>query len=240
MKTMFLSATALALILSLPAAAAEDDHHGHQGGGHAGGGHTTVTPPPGGGAAHAAPDTALRDHPGHGDVDHGHGGGGTGGTAHDTHTDNTTNIIINNGGATHDSHTHAGRGHNSAFDTPRAGGNTGSIIFGIGGHGYRNTTSFGHSRHNSAFDRFRKAVHASHRYHDGTYNQPSGWYAHTWNYGDFLPALFFADRYQIDDYADFDLSDPPDGTVWVRYGNDALLVDDETGEIIQVVYGIFY
>ncbi len=159
---------------------------------------------------------------------------------------NTANPLTGGGTTTNNTRTHAGRGHNSAFDATTAGGtgrahnNSTNAIFGTGGHGYRNTSSFGHSRHNSAFDSLRRAVHASQRYHDGTYRRPSGWYEHTWNYGDFLPALFFADRYQIDDYDSFDLPDPPDGTVWVRYGDDALLVDDETGEIIQVVYGIFY
>ena len=36
------------------------------------------------------------------------------------------------------------------------------------------------------------------------------------------------------------LDPPPPGTVWVRYGNDALLIDRYSGEVIQVVYGIFY
>jgi Ni/Co efflux regulator RcnB len=30
------------------------------------------------------------------------------------------------------------------------------------------------------------------------------------------------------------------GYEWVRYGNDALLVDVDTGEIIRVEYDIFY
>jgi Ni/Co efflux regulator RcnB len=30
------------------------------------------------------------------------------------------------------------------------------------------------------------------------------------------------------------------GTVWVRYGDDALLIDQYTGEVIQVAYGIFW
>ena len=34
--------------------------------------------------------------------------------------------------------------------------------------------------------------------------------------------------------------DPPYGYVWVRYGDDALLVDVDTGEILRVVYGVFY
>jgi hypothetical protein len=33
---------------------------------------------------------------------------------------------------------------------------------------------------------------------------------------------------------------PPPGTVWVRYGSDAVLIDRDTGEVIRVVYNIFY
>ena len=33
---------------------------------------------------------------------------------------------------------------------------------------------------------------------------------------------------------------PPPGTVWVRYGRDALLIDRYTGEVIQVEYSVFY
>ena len=58
--------------------------------------------------------------------------------------------------------------------------------------------------------------------------------------GAFLPSLFYTHNYWIDDYVDFDLDDPPPGTVWVRYGSDALLIDEYTGEVIQVVFGIFY
>ena len=72
------------------------------------------------------------------------------------------------------------------------------------------------------------------------YHRPSGWYYRRWSYGDFLPALFFTQDNWIDSYDQFGLSDPPEGTTWVRYGDDALLVDVDTGEIIQVVYGVFY
>ncbi|HEX4302935.1 MAG TPA: RcnB family protein [Rhizomicrobium sp.] len=209
MKTMFLSATALALVLSLPALAA-DDHHGH-GGGHAGGGgHTAVTPPPGGGAMHAAPDTGHHDHPGHGDVDHPHGGntntnnGANNGAALFTGGAGSHHDRGGNGGAPNNTRTHAGRGHNSAFDA------------------------------------LRRAFNAPRHYHHGTYHRPNGYYAHRWTFGETLPALFFSRSYWIDDYSDFDLSDPPPGTTWVRYGNDALLIDEDSGEVIQVVYGIFY
>ena len=33
---------------------------------------------------------------------------------------------------------------------------------------------------------------------------------------------------------------PPYGAVWVRVDHDALLIDEDTGEIITVAYDVFY
>jgi Ni/Co efflux regulator RcnB len=52
--------------------------------------------------------------------------------------------------------------------------------------------------------------------------------------------FFFTRNYWILDWGAFDLDDPPPGTVWVRVGDDALLIDEYTGEIIIVEYGIFF
>ena len=78
------------------------------------------------------------------------------------------------------------------------------------------------------------------RYHYRPYVQPYGWYAQRWEYGQILPALFWGRDYWLTDYAGFGLIDPPYGYVWVRYGNDALLVDVESGQILSVEYGVFY
>jgi Ni/Co efflux regulator RcnB len=89
--------------------------------------------------------------------------------------------------------------------------------------------------------RYHRSWHASRRYHwNGSYVRPAGFYYRSWTLGAFLPAIFFAQQYWIPDYAVFALDPPPPGTVWVRYGDDALLVDRYSGEVIQVVYGIFY
>jgi Ni/Co efflux regulator RcnB len=89
--------------------------------------------------------------------------------------------------------------------------------------------------------RYHRSWYAGRRYRwNGSYVRPAGWYYRRWTLGAFLPAIFFVQQYWIPDYAVFALDPPPPGTVWVRYGDDALLVDRYTGEIIQVVYGIFY
>jgi Ni/Co efflux regulator RcnB len=235
MKTTLLSATALALILSVPAFAAPHDH---------GDAHDQGTP------AAATPDTG------------GHGGGGhTGGGGHadhGSHTPAAAPIVApaggGMGGGTHHGHTNGGTPGGTPAMAPTGGGmmggthrghtnggsNTGGAVNNpFNGRGGATRTHAGRG-HNSAFDAFRRAFNAPRHYHHGTYHRPSGYYAHRWTLGEFLPALFFAQNYWIDDYSDFDLGNPPDGTHWVRYGNDALLIDEDSGEVIQVVYGIFY
>jgi Ni/Co efflux regulator RcnB len=223
MKITLLSATALALILSVPAFAAPHDHSGDHGD-HASAppAHTDPTPPPGGGALHGAPHDAHSDHPGHGDVGRSHGGRTPPGN-----TNNTPNAaaILNGGGMMGTHHDRGGHGNNTAGPVnPDANSRT---------HAGRG--------HNSAFDALRRAFNAPHHYrYRGAYNRPNGYYAHRWTFGEFLPALFFGSSYWINDYGYYDLAEPPAGTVWVRYGDDALLIDRYSGEVIQVEYGIFY
>lgn len=55
-----------------------------------------------------------------------------------------------------------------------------------------------------------------------------------------LPVFFWTRDYWIDSYWQFGLMNPPYGYVWVRYGDDAFLVNVQTGLILRVVYGVFY
>jgi len=87
---------------------------------------------------------------------------------------------------------------------------------------------------------YRRNFTAPHRYHFGAYRRPSGWYAHRWVYGERLPHAWFARDYWIGNYVTFGLIAPPDGYEWIRVGDDALLVDVDTGEVLQVEYGVFY
>jgi len=78
------------------------------------------------------------------------------------------------------------------------------------------------------------------RYRGGAYRQPPGFYYRRWTYGELLPSLFWGSSYWINDFSYYALMPPPPGTVWVRYGSDALLIDRYTGEVIQVEYSVFY
>jgi Ni/Co efflux regulator RcnB len=81
---------------------------------------------------------------------------------------------------------------------------------------------------------------SEHRYHWQHYVQPRGWYYQRWVYGQTLPMAFWGREYWLDGYASFGLIDPPYGYVWVRYGNDAMLLAVESGLILSVQYGVFF
>ena len=87
---------------------------------------------------------------------------------------------------------------------------------------------------------YHKNVTAERQYHFGNYNAPQGYTYHRYGYGDRLPQGYFAQNFWIANFLNFGLIAPPDGYVWVRYGPDAVLVDEDSGEIVQVVYGQFY
>ena len=97
-----------------------------------------------------------------------------------------------------------------------------------------------HRLSHEQFKHWRRNVYAHHRFHWHVYHHPRGWYPHHWVFGEFLPHAWWVRDYWIDDWSAFDLAAPPFGYVWVRVGDDALLIDTDTGEILRVVYGVFY
>jgi Ni/Co efflux regulator RcnB len=80
---------------------------------------------------------------------------------------------------------------------------------------------------------------AARSYRIGPYRRPAGWVSHRWAFGQILPRVYFASSYLIADYWLFALEVPPPGYEWVRDDTDALLVNTDTGEILQVEYGVF-
>jgi len=97
-----------------------------------------------------------------------------------------------------------------------------------GGHNYSN------------FRYYHQTMRADRRFRGPAYNRPPGWYYQRWSFGQILPSLFWGQQYWLTDFDAYDLPPPPPGAVWVRYGNDALLIDRYSGEIITVQYDVFY
>jgi hypothetical protein len=86
-------------------------------------------------------------------------------------------------------------------------------------HGYRD-------RHRSIF-------------HIGIYYDPFGYSYRPFNIGYRLQPYYYGQQYWIDP-AMYSLPYPPPGTEWVRYWNDALLVDLYSGEVVDVIHGFFW
>jgi len=139
-----------------------------------------------------------------------HGGNGNTRTVHTTHVN-----LIRGGHESSRTFTHVTTTHNF--------------------HGHASTRNTARN-----FRSFRRNFTAPRRFHYGSYNRPHGWYAHRWVYGERLPRGWYGRDYWIGDYLTFGLIGPPDGYQWVRDGDDALLVDIDTGEVLQVEYGVFY
>ena len=66
-----------------------------------------------------------------------------------------------------------------------------------------------------------------------------GWDTDRVALGDRLPAPYRARDYWIEDFKAFGLKAPEQGQAWVRYGDDALLVDIVSGEVRQLACGLF-
>src|SRR5262249_51130462 len=111
-----------------------------------------------------------------------------------------------------------------------------------GPHGYQRITEpHGWNSRPATVDRdaYRHNFQAARSFRIGPYHRPSGWVTHHWVFGQILPRAYWASQYVLADYWLFALEVPPAGYEWVRDDSDALLVSTETGEILQVEYGVF-
>ena len=88
-------------------------------------------------------------------------------------------------------------------------------------------------------NRWRQYYEAQRRFRISAYIFPSGWFSHSWRYGEYLPYGWYSARYYLDWWS-YGLPMPPVGTEWVRVGRDALLVDIWTGEVLSVYHLLFW
>ena len=73
----------------------------------------------------------------------------------------------------------------------------------------------------------------------GIYYDPFGYNYRPYGIGYQLAPAYFGQQYWIDP-AMYDLPFPPPGTQWVRYWNDALLVDMYSGQVVDVINNFFW
>ncbi|MGZ2412539.1 Ni/Co efflux regulator RcnB [Sphingomonas sp. F9_3S_D5_B_2] len=78
------------------------------------------------------------------------------------------------------------------------------------------------------------------RFHVGVYFDPFGWNYQRFSVGWRLQPGYYSNRYWINDPWMYRLPYAPPGTQWVRYWNDALLVDLYSGEVVDVINNFFW
>jgi Ni/Co efflux regulator RcnB len=77
------------------------------------------------------------------------------------------------------------------------------------------------------------------RFHLGLYIDPFGWGYQPYSIGYDLQPNYYQQNYWIDP-AMYGLPYPPPGAQWVRYWNDAVLVDMYSGQVIDSIQGFFW
>lgn len=87
---------------------------------------------------------------------------------------------------------------------------------------------------------YRRNFNSPRRYNIAAYQWRNGSSYRRYGYGQHLPRYYFARSFWLVNFISYGLFAPPPGYVWVRYGPDALLIDEYTGEIVQVRYNMFY
>lgn len=95
-------------------------------------------------------------------------------------------------------------------------------------------------RANANLKHFHQTFRAPHRYRIGAWRAPRGFSYRRFGIGERIPDLLLVSTYFLTDYALYGLESPDEGYIWVRDGSDAVLVDQETGEVVEVEYDVFY
>ena len=83
--------------------------------------------------------------------------------------------------------------------------------------------------------RHHRSIYHLHSYHD-----PFGWAYQVFSIGWRLWPAYYGSSYWINDPWMYRLPPPPPGMRWIRYYNDALLVDMWSGEVVDVIHNFFW
>jgi Ni/Co efflux regulator RcnB len=231
MKSILLSGTAALLLVAASGAYAQPDQHDHPGASdnHAGGDQHT-------GADQHNNTTAGN----HGAMTGDHGamsGPGAANKATTTHT-TTHRTRSRRHTTTHTTSTTTnGNDHNNSNNNDHNNDNDHNNN---NNNDHNNNDHANNSHPHGQLDvHLRVSVNAAHHFRGPTWHAPAGYTYRRYNVGQRLEPAFYARDYWLTDYAAYDLIAPPDGYTWVRFGPDAILIDEDTGDVVRVVYGVF-
>jgi hypothetical protein len=94
-------------------------------------------------------------------------------------------------------------------------------------------------RHNSRYDWRNYRNHHRSLFHLGIYFDPFGWNYSPFQIGWRMWPSYYSNRFWFDPSM-YGLPYAPPGTQWVRYYNDAILVDTWSGQVVDVLYDFFW
>jgi Ni/Co efflux regulator RcnB len=94
-------------------------------------------------------------------------------------------------------------------------------------------------RHDRRYDWRDYRNHHRSTFHLGIYLDPFGYGYQPFGIGYQLMPAYYGQRFWIDPGM-YGLPFPPPGAQWVRYWNDAVLVDMYTGQVIDVINNFFW
>ena len=97
-----------------------------------------------------------------------------------------------------------------------------------------------HWRNDHRYDWRNHRRHHHSLFHLGIYYDPFGWNSRPYQIGWRLWPSYYSSRYWINDPWEYRLPYAPPGYRWVRYWDDAVLVDTWTGQVVDVIYNFFW
>jgi Ni/Co efflux regulator RcnB len=90
------------------------------------------------------------------------------------------------------------------------------------------------------YAQYRRTITTTKHYEDGAFIGPAGYIYSRYKLGATMPAeLLSDDSLVLTGYTSYDLKAPPSGLTWIRVGDDAMLVDRKTGEVVETDYDLF-
>ncbi|MEO6224429.1 MAG: RcnB family protein [Sphingomicrobium sp.] len=95
-------------------------------------------------------------------------------------------------------------------------------------------------RNNSRYDWRDYRNRNRSRFHLGFYYDPFGWGYQRYSIGWRMWPSYFSSNFWIDDPWQYRLPYAPPGTRWVRYYDDAMLIDTWSGQVVDVLYNFFW
>jgi Ni/Co efflux regulator RcnB len=101
------------------------------------------------------------------------------------------------------------------------------------------TTTTTTTKTSDGYRQYTRTETATKHYDAGVYVGPSGYTYSRYVVGQRAPVTLIGEHYRLEHYSTYGLDTPPDGLTWIRVGNDALLVDGNTGEVVRTEYDLF-